>query len=100
MLDNTSFLDARIVQKEYREEALARLEDLLQNEEEKHGAWWKHGVVQVIKFLENDFYDNENSDRLRKRFREFCDTLDRNRKNSCWYETFEEDLASKVLNDR
>lgn len=100
LLDNTSFLDARIVQKEYREEALARLEDLLQNEEEKHGAWWKHGVVQVIKFLENDFYDNDQSARLRKRFREFCDTLDRNRKNSCWYETFDIDLASKVLNDR
>jgi hypothetical protein len=32
-------------------------------------------------------------------FREFCDTLDRNRKDSCWYQTFDKTLAAKVFID-
>lgn len=99
LLDNTSYLDARIIQKPYREEALVKLRDKLYNGVETHGTWWKHGVAQVIKFLENDHYTEEECVKLRKKFREFCDTMDRNRKSSCWYETFTEQLAQKVFSE-
>ena len=94
VLDNPPYLDVRIVDRQVRQEAADRLKSYAPYYDNLN-LYWNHGVQQAIKLLESDAMEEKKRQKLLSRFREFNDTMDRNRKTK-WYETFP-NIASKVL---
>jgi len=89
-------LDVRTIPLHIRQEAADILEQYKPNYDIPN-IYWQHGSQQAIKILRDDTLDEEvRIERLQK-FREYCDTMDRNR-GTVWYKTFL-NIAQKVLND-
>jgi len=96
ILDSPNYLDVRTIPLHIRQEAADILEQYKPNYDVPN-IYWQHGSQQAIKILRDDTLDEEvRIERLQK-FREYCDTMDRNR-GTVWYKTFL-NIAQKVLND-
>ena len=96
MLDSPSYLDVRIIQPEVRQRTIEKLK-AYEPSHQVPNVWWQHGVEQAIKRLEDNSLSEEYCTDQRQRFREFNDTMDRQR-NTQWYSTFH-NLAFEVLNN-
>tara|TARA_X000001036_G_scaffold7654_2_gene6876 strand:- start:3518 stop:4795 length:1278 start_codon:yes stop_codon:yes gene_type:complete len=94
VLDNPPYLDIRIVDRQVRQEAADRLKNYDPHYDNLN-LYWNHGVEQAIKLLESDAMEEKKRQKLLSRFREFNDTMDRNR-NTNWISTFP-NIAAKVL---
>ena len=97
ILDNPSYLDVRIIDRDVRLEAVERLKHY-DWPPESNNFWYAHGVEQCIKLLEAPQMDAESQTKWLSRFREFNDTMDRNRPGPKWYNVFT-NIAEKVLNN-
>lgn len=94
MLDSPSYLDVRIIQPEVREKTIEKLK-AYEPSISVPNIWWQHGVEQAIKRLEDNSLSEEYCTEKRQQFREFSDTMDRQR-NTQWYSTFH-NIAFEVL---
>jgi len=94
ILENPGYLDVRTVPDDVREESALILENYQPNNPVKN-VWWEHGAEQVVKILRDTSMTDDKRNMLLQRFREFSDTMDRNR-GTVWYETFL-NIAQKVL---
>ncbi len=93
MLDSPSYLDVRIIQPEVRARIIEKLKSYKPRLHVKN-IWWRHGVEQVIKRLEDNSLSEEYCTVKRQQFREFSDTMDRQR-GTQWFTTFN-NLAHEV----
>lgn len=94
MLDSPGYLDVRIIQPEVREKTIEKLKAYKPSHNVPN-LWYQHGVEQAIKRLEDNSLSEEYCTKKRQEFREFSDTMDRNR-GTQWYTTFH-NIAFEVL---
>ena len=94
ILDSPSYLDVRTIPLDVRQEAADVLENFTPDYQVPN-IWWEHGAKQAIKILRDDTLDENLRVEGLQKFREYCDTLDRNR-GTKWYNTFH-NIAFKVL---
>ena len=94
MLDSPGYLDVRIIQPEVREKTIEKLKAYAPSHNVPN-IWYQHGVEQAIKRLEDNSLSEEYCTQKRQEFREFSDTMDRNR-GTQWYNTFH-NIAFEVL---
>lgn len=87
ILENPKYLDARILPKWNRNHAIDQLHKYLDENVETDSTYWKHGITQIIKFLGNDFHDDDHASNLRTKFMYYNDVLDKHR-NTNWRSTF------------
>lgn len=87
ILENPKYLDARILPKWNRNHAIDELHKYLDKNVETDSTYWKHGITQIIKFLGNDFHDDDHASNLRTKFMYYNDVLDKHR-NTNWRSTF------------
>jgi len=88
ILENPKYLDARILPKANKNYVINKLSMYLNENSEIDNTYWKHGLTQIIKFLESDFHTYEHAKELRKKFVHYNDTLDKSRKTD-WRVTFD-----------
>ncbi len=94
MLDSPRYLDVRIIQPEVREKTIEKLKAYTPSHNVPN-LWYQHGLEQAIKRLEDNSLSEEYCTQKRQEFREFSDTMDRNR-GTQWYTTFP-NIAFEVL---
>lgn len=87
ILENPKYLDARILPKWNRNDAINELHKYLDENVETDNTYWKHGITKIIKFLGNDFHDDDHASNLRTKFMYYNDVLDKHR-NTNWRSTF------------
>ena len=94
MLDSPSYLDVRIIQPEVRKKTIEKLKAYKPSHNIPN-VWYQHGIEQAIKRLEDNSLSEGYCIEKRQEFREFNDTMDRQR-GTQWYNTFH-NLAFEVL---
>jgi len=94
MLDSPSYLDVRIIQPEVRKKTIEKLKAYKPSHNVPN-IWYQHGIEQAIKRLQDNSLSEEYCTEKRQQFREFSDTMDRQR-NTQWYSTFH-NIAFEVL---
>jgi hypothetical protein len=94
MLDSPSYLDVRIIQPEVRKKTIEKLKAYKPGHNVPN-IWYQHGIEQAIKRLQDNSLSEEYCTEKRQQFREFSDTMDRQR-NTQWYSTFH-NIAFEVL---
>lgn len=96
ILESPRFLDVRIIQEEYKNQAIEAIKSF-KPKHQVSNIWWEHGAEQCIKILQDKTLAPEYCAEYRQKFREYTDTLDRHR-GTVWYQTFPS-LAEKVFLD-